>query len=79
MDYVMLGLYAVACLSLLFHLWFRRSHGSVAKKIRWSLILLIPLFGWFAYGALYGSEPVGRNRNRAKADAGGWAPHWKDL
>jgi len=65
MDHVMLGPDVIVCLSLLFHLWFRRSHGSIAKKLRWSLILLIPLFGWFAYGALYGSGGRPRNRNRS--------------
>ena len=62
---------------LLHNLWGKHPHDSPSKKVFWSVVVLIPVFGWVLYGCLY--DPPSRNRKRPKADASGWAPQYKDL
>lgn len=59
---------------LIYRLW--RRPDAPGKKILWSLVLLVPLFGWIFYGALY--KPPGRNTVRARGDASGWLPHGRN-
>ena len=39
--------------SLIIRLWFIHRKEHFAKKLVWSVILLIPLFGWLAYGGCF--------------------------
>ncbi|MEM7377789.1 MAG: hypothetical protein AAF460_09825 [Pseudomonadota bacterium] len=49
--FLILALHTVVALVLLVRLW-RRDVG-VWKKLGWSRVLLVPVAGLFAYGALY--------------------------
>lgn len=77
MDTVMLAIYALITVGLIAHLWLRAA-GSPGRKIAWSLLLCVPMFGWLAYGAMYEKAPKERGGSRAGKNASGWAPHWKD-
>jgi hypothetical protein len=39
-------------------LWTKNIGDSVLKKILWSLVLFIPVFGWIFYGAFYNPPAV---------------------
>ena len=39
--------------SLIIRMWLVERSASVFKRILWSVMLLIPLFGWLAYGAWF--------------------------
>jgi hypothetical protein len=55
-------------LVLIVRLWTRHPSDSFFKKMRWSLLLVIPLFGWLFYGALY--TPLSENTVRARRTPG---------
>ena len=38
---------------LIVRLWMNHRLDSVLKRLAWSLVLLVPVFGWVAYGAFY--------------------------
>jgi hypothetical protein len=57
------GLASAACL---FHLWRRRD--GVGKKIIWTAVLALPLFGPLLYGSLYRGLPVQPESERAKLE-----------
>jgi uncharacterized protein with PQ loop repeat len=46
------GLVVLECISIFFviRLWRRRRKMSVWSRCFWSIILLVPLFGWLFYG-----------------------------
>lgn len=50
---VFLALLETVGLLCLVHLWRRRDGGSVAKRLAWSLALVVPLLGPIFYGALF--------------------------
>lgn len=39
--------------ALIIRLWFTHRRASFLKKLVWSFILLIPLFGWLLYGGMF--------------------------
>ncbi len=77
MEIAMLALYVLIVVIMQRHLWFKAS-GPAHKKVPWSLLLFVPLIGWFAYGASYGGTDGSRRGLKAGKNASGWAPHWKD-
>ncbi len=80
MDYILLLISLIVSILLISRLWISKRKDAVSKKIVWSLFLLVPIFGWLAYGALYSnSTSSDRSPRKPKSDASGWAPHWKDL
>jgi hypothetical protein len=50
-------LYVSLC--LIARLWLRHRKDHVQKKLLWSMVLLIPVFGWVFFGAFY--TPLGSN------------------
>lgn len=52
-----LGVCSIGGAFLLISLYFMRQiwsrEGQLLRKLFWSLIVLIPFFGWLAYGGLY--------------------------
>jgi uncharacterized membrane protein len=80
MDYILLLISCIVSILLISRLWISKKNDAISKKIVWSLFLLVPIFGWLAYGALYSnSTSNGRSPGKKKSDASGWAPHWRDL
>ena len=49
--------FAIACVwvsgCLIILMWYRHSGASFAKKLMWSVVLLIPLIGWILYGGFF--------------------------
>jgi len=39
--------------SLILRMWIVHRKASLWKKLRWSFVLLVPLFGWLLYGGLF--------------------------
>ena len=39
--------------SLILRMWIVHRHASLWKKLRWSFVLLVPLFGWLLYGGFF--------------------------
>ena len=54
--YLILTVHLVIALWLIVRLW--RKEASVYKKSAWTLVILVPVVGLFAYGALYKPPPV---------------------
>ena len=50
---VMVATCVFISLCLVARLWVLRPRDSIARKIVWTLILLVPLVGWLFYGAFY--------------------------
>jgi bacteriorhodopsin len=40
-------------ISLILLLWLKYRHDPFLKRLFWSFVLGIPIFGWIAYGAFY--------------------------
>jgi|GEM_PF-6323422 len=40
-------------LCLIIRMWFVHHRAGVIKKVLWSIMLLVPVFGWLAYGAWF--------------------------
>ncbi len=53
-------------LSMILRLWLKYRHDSLFKKLGWSLVLCIPVFGWLFYGAFY--TPLTENDVRAESN-----------
>jgi hypothetical protein len=47
------GVCAFVSLSLIARLWVLHQRARVIPKIVWSVVLLIPLFGWLCFAAFY--------------------------
>ena len=60
---------------LILTLWLRHGQDSGVKKMFWSLVLLIPVFGWVMYGGFH--KPPGENEIKAQGGASGWHPLYK--
>jgi bacteriorhodopsin len=58
---------AWASLWLIGRMWLIHRHDPILKRVIWTLILLIPFFGWLAYGAFY--TPLNENEVKASANA----------
>lgn len=60
-----LGVSSIGGAFLLISLYFIRNiwadHTPLPRKLLWTLIVLIPLFGWLAYGGLYRLPPKNPN------------------
>jgi len=39
--------------SLIFRMWLVHRKASLIKKVLWSFVLLVPLFGWMLYGGFF--------------------------
>jgi hypothetical protein len=66
---VMLGAAFCAWTSLwlIVRLWINHVHDPFLKRLIWSIILCMPLFGWVFYGAFY----VPLSENTVMAERGG--------
>ena len=40
-------------ISLIIRMWLVHRRATVIKKLTWSVLLLIPLFGWFLYAGCF--------------------------
>jgi uncharacterized membrane protein len=52
-------------LCLIIRLWLAHKYDPFPKKLLWSLVLCVPLFGWLAYGAFY--TPLSENDVKAES------------
>ncbi|MGI8956877.1 MAG: hypothetical protein ACR2II_08185 [Chthoniobacterales bacterium] len=43
-------------LGFIVRIWFAHREAGVSRKLVWSIIVLIPIFGWLAYGAFFRSS-----------------------
>jgi hypothetical protein len=59
---VLLAISVWISLSLIARLWFIHRQRSFMAKLIWSIVLLVPLFGWIAYGAFFAPPSVSSNR-----------------
>jgi hypothetical protein len=59
---VLLAISLWVSFSLIARLWLIHRQRSVIAKLLWSIVLLVPLFGWIAYGAFFAPPPVSSNR-----------------
>ncbi len=41
---------------LMLHVWRAHPRDSFFKKLIWTIILIVPFFGWLLYGQLYGES-----------------------
>ena len=64
----------VACIVAM---WRGRPRDPARKKVAWTFLLLIPVFGPLLWGAYYGGPPS-RNRPGNRSTASGWFPHFVD-
>ncbi len=61
---------AFISLVLILRLWLRHPQDPIFKKIRWTLLLCVPFFGWVFYGAFY--TPLNENDVRASSSSVGY-------
>ncbi len=47
------GLLLWVSISLILRMWIVHRQASLWKKLRWSFVLLVPLFGWLLYGGFF--------------------------
>ena len=50
---VLCALWAWVSLTLVIRLWLVHRRASFTKKFLWSLMLLVPIFGWLYYGGFF--------------------------
>ena len=50
---VLCALWAWVSITLVIRLWLAHRTPSFTKKFLWSLMLLVPVFGWMFYGAFF--------------------------
>ena len=65
--------YVIINFLLITNLWSKQTKGSMTKKIVWTFIILVPVFGWICYGSIY--EPPSKNKPTGSTPASGWATH----
>jgi bacteriorhodopsin len=76
-DYIHAHLFALwagvlcACISftLIFRLWVHQAKDRIGRKLLWSVILCVPLFGWMAYGGFYRTLSENDVRAEGNGDA----------
>jgi len=60
--------------ALILHLWTVHRTDSLLRRLFWSLVLLIPLYGWVFYGGFYRAPGAGplhwQDRNGRSIDYG---------
>lgn len=54
-ESLLLFTWAVVTVGLWIHLW--KQPASVGRRILWSLVILVPAFGWAAYGGWFEVPP----------------------
>lgn len=59
---VTIGISAWISLCLIARLWLLYRKRRFLSKLAWSVVLLVPLFGWLAYAALFTPPSVSSNR-----------------
>lgn len=52
---VLCAIWAWVSTTLVIRLWLVHRAASFTKKLLWSLMLLVPVFGWMCYAALFQS------------------------
>jgi hypothetical protein len=57
-------------IAFIIRLWFVHRTTSTLKKLMWSFILLIPLFGWLAYGGCF-TRSIASTRHARASTIGG--------
>ena len=62
-------LYAIS-FRFIWRLWWLRGGDSVANRILWTCILLIPVFGWVCYGGFYSPPATQPQDLRARCTKG---------
>ena len=50
---VLCALWAWVSITLVIRLWLAHRRAGFVKKLLWSLMLLVPVFGWMCYGAFF--------------------------
>lgn len=69
------ALWTFVSLCMIARLWVLHKRDGVYGKLVWSVVLLIPLFGWLFFGAFYRSPEAlswtGRAEHGRDADVGG--------
>ena len=50
---------------LILKLWLNHPRDPILKKLRWSILLCVPFFGWVFYGAFY--TPLVENDVKAES------------
>jgi hypothetical protein len=56
---------------LIARVWIVHAGDPALKKVRWSVLLCVPLFGWIFYGAFY--TPLAENTVKAPRTPGAGA------
>ena len=64
---IVVGFFVFISLCLITRLWCLRHRTSIFTRLVWSLILLVPIFGWLFYAAFY--------RPPERQDHGGHSEH----
>jgi hypothetical protein len=64
---------ATVSIRLIAGLWMTHPRDPFVRKLLWSSVLLVPLFGWLFYGAFY--APLPENDVRAPVNYDAWAGH----
>src|SRR5688572_1851923 len=60
--------------ALIIRVWTAHAAASLPRKVGWSFVLLVPIFGWLFYGGLFqipGVHPNPPTGDYAPFDAGG--------
>ena len=64
---VLCAIWTWVSITLVIRLWLVHRAASFAKKFLWSLMLLVPVFGWMCYGGLF--QPPGYHNTPAPDSA----------
>jgi len=60
-------------LSMILRMWLKYPKDPFFKKLRWSIVLCIPFFGWLFYGGFY--TPLPENTVKAPVNRDAFAGH----
>ena len=50
---IIVALWLWVSLCLIIHMWMTRTDAPAFKKVRWSLLILVPIVGWTVYPACF--------------------------
>lgn len=57
MTALLVGFWIWASLTLILRIWLVHRREPEGKKLFWSVVVLVPLFGWLFYGGLFRVPP----------------------
>jgi len=69
-QYGIFFLFVTFSIFLIYRLWKNNKSDFWIKKVFWSIVIFVPIFGWIFYGGLYKSPPVKPENMQSKGVKG---------